>query len=287
MPTPHRNAADRVLRGRLKEPLRFQDLTERLALKLSALPDYAGRAHFMPWHRLLGTPDFRGLTGVFSPLIHVAAEVTDARVEGHGNLEVRSATWLSKSVTADGRVQRLLREGTHEVFGPGGVRCGTLRFVNAFTRYDADPARRRVTELPPEWGLGATPSRIATGVPDVASLLPVSRRADIADGAPHVWHYGHTDANRHVNSVAYLRAMEEFVADGLLARGLDVSRLYFAATRIVYRKPCFNGEGFRRVAWFQGEAPLVVAGAFCRTDDPPDAPPAVAVELTLRPCAEV
>jgi len=275
--------ADRVLRVCVKEPLRFQDLTERLALKLSALPDYAGRAHFMPWHRLLGTPDFRNLTGVFSPLVHVAAEVTDAPVDGHGSLEVRGMTQLSKVLDADGGVRRLLREGVHELFGPGGVRCGRVRFVNAFTRYDSDPVRRRVTELPPEWKLGAVPSRIATDVPEIGALVPVGRRPDFTDATPHAWHYGHTDANRHVNGIAYLCAMENFVADGLLARGVDLGRLYFAATRIVYRKPCFAGEGFRRVAWFQGEAPLVVTGAFFKVDDPEHAPPAVAVELTLRP----
>jgi hypothetical protein len=274
---------DRVLRVRVKEPLRFQDLTERLALKLSALPDYAGRAHFMPWHRLLGTPDFQGLTGVFSPLVHVAAEVTDAPVAGHGSLEVRGATRLAKMVDDAGRVRRLLREGTHELHGPGGVPCGRVRFVNAFTRYDPDPVRRRVLEFPPEWKLGGLPARIAPDVPDIGTLIPAGRRPDFADAAPHAWHYGHTDANRHVNGIAYLRVMEDFVADSLLARGVDLSRLYFAATRIVYRKPCFTGEGFRRVAWYQGEAPLVVAGAFFKTADPPDAPPAVAVELTLRP----
>ena len=283
MPRLPRNPADRVLRVRLKEPLRFQDLTERLALKLSALPDYAGRAHFMPWHRLLGTPDFRGLTGVFSPLIHVAVEATDARVDGHGHLEIRGVTMLSKTLDGSGGIRRLLREGTHEMFGPGGVLCGRVRFVNAFTRYDPDPARRRVLELPPEWKLGAAPSRVATDVPDLATLLPAGRRPDFADPTPHVWHYGHSDANRHVNGIAYLRSMEEFVADGLLARGVDLSRLYCAATRVVYRKPCFTGEGFRRVAWFQGEAPLVVVGAFHKLDDPPDAAAAVAVELTLRP----
>ena len=43
----------------------------------------------------------------------------------------------------------------------------------------------------------------------------------------------------------------------------------------------FRGEGYRREAWFRGEAPLVIAGAFRKIGDPPDARPAVAVELTL------
>jgi hypothetical protein len=63
--------------------------------------------------------------------------------------------------------------------------------------------------------------------------------------------------------------------------GHDLRRLFFSRARIVYRKPCFRGEGYRREAWFQGEAPLAVAGAFRKADDPPEARPAVAVELTL------
>ena len=71
------------------------------------------------------------------------------------------------------------------------------------------------------------------------------------------------------------------MADALHAAGHDLRRLYFARARIVYRKPCFRGEGYRRVAWLRGETALVVAGAFRKATDPPDARPAVAVELTM------
>ena len=40
-------------------------------------------------------------------------------------------------------------------------------------------------------------------------------------------------------------------------------------------------KGYRRAAWFRGAAPLVVSGAFFKDSDPPEARPAVAVELTL------
>src|SRR2546428_8396 len=65
------------------------------------------------------------------------------------------------------------------------------------------------------------------------------------------------------------------------AGGHALAGLYFARAGIVYRKPCFRGEGYRRLAWFRGEAPLVIAGAFVKADDPPHARPAVAVELTV------
>ena len=79
----------------------------------------------------------------------------------------------------------------------------------------------------------------------------------------------------------YLRSMEDFVSCALAARGHDLRTLFPARARILYRKPCFRGEGYRRVAWFRGEAPLLVAGAFRKAADPPERPPAVAIELTF------
>lgn len=282
MPRSSSNPADRVVRARIREPIQFQHLSERMALKLSSVMDYTARSHFQPWHRILGTPDFVTLTGVFSPLVFVGVEVSDARVDGGAKVEVRGETYLARTLDAQGNLRHLIREGRHVLYGPDGTRLGNARLVNAFTRYDSDPVRRRVTELPPEWKMGTVPSRVVRDVPTVDTIVPRGRRPDFADTTPHVWHYGHTDANRHVNSMEYLRVAESFVADGLLARGLDVKRLFFARAGIVYRKPCFAGEGYRCEAWFQGEAPLVVAVAIHKADDAPGRPPAAAVELELR-----
>jgi hypothetical protein len=151
--------------------------------------------------------------------------------------------------------------------------------VNVFTRYDPDPARRRVTELPAELGLGASPSR-EINIPVVESMADFACKPDFADSESHVWHYGHTDPNRHVNGTAYLRAMEEFLADSLKRAGHDLARLYFARTRVIYRKPCFRGEGYRRAAWLRSEAPLTLTGAFIKEGDPTGSP-TTAIELTL------
>ena len=40
-------------------------------------------------------------------------------------------------------------------------------------------------------------------------------------------------------------------------------------------------EAYRLVAWMRQEAPAIITGAFCKDGDPPDARPAVAIELTL------
>jgi len=275
-----RNPADLVLRARYRETVLFPDLTERLGLRLSSILTYTARAHFGLWHKRMGGPDFTNPSGVFTPLVAVELETTDVPVEPRQPFRVHGETYLGKTLDEHGAVRHLVREGRHTVHGPAGTVVARAKLSNVFTRYDPDPARRRMTELPPELRLGPAPSRVID-LPDVDALVPAGRRPDFVEHGERVWHYGQTDANRHVNGMEYLRSMELFVADALNAAGHDLGRLFFSRARIVYRKPCFRGEGYRRCAWFRGEAPLVIAGAFHKADDPPETRPAVVVELTM------
>jgi len=277
---PPRNPADLVLRARYREPIHFPDLTERLGLRLSAIMHYTARAHFGLWHRKVAGPDFTDPRGVFMPLVAIELETTDVPVDPRQSFRVHGETYLAKTVDEHGAVRQLVREGRHTVHDASGAVVARAKLTNMFTRYDRDPARRRVTELPRELGLGTAPSRV-TELLDIAALVPTGRRPDFVEQSERVWHYGQTDANRHVNGIEYLRSMELFVADALHAVGHDLRRLFFSRARIVYRKPCFRGEGYLRSAWFRGEAPLVVAGVFRKSADPPDGRPAVAVELTM------
>jgi len=275
-----KNPADIVLRARLRETVHFPDLTERMALRLSSIAAYTAQAHFGIWHRKLGSPDFTKPDAVFTPLVHVELEATDVRVDPREPFHVHGETFLAKTLDPDGAVRHLVREGRHTVLRPDGAVVARARLMNVFTRYDTDVARRRVTELPAEMNIGTVPSRV-TSLPDIETLVPAARRADFVEESSRVWHYGQTDANRHVNGMEYLRGMELYVADVLHAAGHDLRRLYFTRARIVYRKPCFRGEAYRRLAWFRGEAPLIMVGAFVKVDDGPDARPAAAVELEL------
>jgi hypothetical protein len=281
---PARNPADQVLRARLREPVHFPDLSERRALKLSAVLHYTSRAHFGLWHRRMGGPDFQRLTGVFTPLFFVDVAATDVSLNPALPLHVRGETFLARTLDHAGNIDHVIREGRHKVFthdeDGNEAEVASAHLVNVFTRYHPEPAGRRVTALPPEMGLGKFPARVSK-LPRLETLAPIGRQPDFAELDASVWHYGQTDANRHVNGMEYLRAMECYVADVLQRAGHDLRRLYFARARLIYRKPCFRGEGYRRVAWFRGEAPLMVTGAFVKEGDPPDARPAVAVELTL------
>jgi hypothetical protein len=279
MPTPRRNPADRVLRARIRQPLHFPDLSERLTMRISALERYVARAHFEPWHKLLGRPDFQGLTGVFSPLTYVELAVEDVPCTFDATLVVQGRGWMARTVDASGATRHLIRDGEHTVERADGALIGRARMVNTFTRYDPDPARRRVEDVIAALGFPAPPARVAE-VPTLHDLVPRDRAPDAVDPQTHVWHLGNTDANRHVNGMEYLRTLEHFLADVLFHAGHDLRTLWAARARIVFRKPCFRGEGYRRLAWMRSEAPLVLAGAIRKLGDDPEAPPAAAVEIT-------
>lgn len=278
-----RNPADRIVRARVREPIRFPDLTERRALKLAAIPQYVSRIHFGVWHRRMGRPNFEHATGVFTPLYYVELESTDVALDPMSALHIHGETYLAKTLDPSGATDHIVREGRHTLLtGDAGhpTTVGHARLINVYTRYDPDPARRRVTTLPPEMGLGVAPSRVSE-LPELDGLIPAGRRPDFAESGTHVWHYGQTDPNRHVNGMEYLRTMESYVGDVLHQAGHDLRQVFFSRARIVYRKPCFRGEGYRRVVWLRGEAPVVVAGGYFKDGDAPTAHPSVVVELTL------
>lgn len=271
---------DRIIRSRLREPVNFGDLTEHRTVRLSSIQHYTARAHFAPWHRVLGRPDFTGLTGLFTPLVYVELEVHETPLEMASKVAVIGETHLARTVDASGATRQLVREGRHRVETIDGRLVARARLVNVFTRYDPDPARRRVTEFPSEMGLGL-PSRVTT-FPSADELVPSHACAEDAETGSHVWHFGQTDPNRHVNGVEYLRVMEMYLADVVARRGGDLTRLYAARARMVYRKPCFRGEGYRRAAWFAGEAPLALVGAFYKTGDDAAARPTTVIEVAYR-----
>src|SRR4029453_2357401 len=154
-----RNPADLVLRARYRETIHFPDLTERLGLRLSSIVHYTARAHFGLWHKKVGGPDFTDPAGVFTPLVTVELETTDVPVDPRQAFRVHGETYLAKTVDEHGAVRQLVRVGRHTVHDVSGTVVARAKLTNVFTRYDPEPRRRRVTELPHELGLGAAPSR--------------------------------------------------------------------------------------------------------------------------------
>lgn len=282
MPKRSENRADRVVRTQMREPVSFQSLTENRTIKLSSVSEYTGRSHFAPWQRILaGMHDFEKMAGIFTPLVYVELETRDITCDPTVRVVIRGESFLGKALDESGAVRHIVREGDHSVTNAAGTELARARMLNVFTRYDPDPTKRRVTELPPELGLGSQPTKIIE-VPGLEAIVDLARKPDFVEVQSHVWHYGQTDPNRHVNGTAYLRTMEEHVADLLHDSGHDLKRLFAARARIVYRKPSFRGEPYRRAVWFRSEAPLALAGAFFTGGAGPSELPAVAVELTYQ-----
>jgi len=229
------NPADAAVSVRVVEPIHFPDLSERRALKLSAVHRYVARAHFGTWLARTGRPDFARLTGVFTPLVHVDFGVTDVPLEPSTRLRVAGRSRLARVLGRDGALRHIAREGSWTIRTSDGREVGRARLVNVFTRYDVDPARRRVTELPPELGLGLLPSNTIE-VPTLDDLVPPGRAAEAREEEPRVWHYGETDPNRHVNGMAYLRALEDYLAAPMIAdplRKFDICQVSDSAGAIV------------------------------------------------------
>ncbi|MFZ0658012.1 MAG: hypothetical protein WAM05_04800 [Candidatus Binataceae bacterium] len=281
MAKPLANPADRIMRTRMREPVHFQTLTENRSIKLASVSEYTGRSHFAPWQRILaGLHDFEKAAGIFTPLVYVELETRDLPCDPAARVTIRGQSFLGRSLDASGAVRHLVREGRHVILDAARAQLASARMLNVFTRYDPDPARRRVTSLPPELGLGAQPARIIE-IPGVDAIIDLARTPEFIETQTHAWHYGQTDPNRHINGTAYLRAMEEYVADLMPTAGHDLQRMFAARARIVYRKPSFRGEPYRRAVWLRSETPLALAGAFFSAGGPPSEAPAVAVELTF------
>ena len=148
------NPADQIFSAEASAPVDFSDLTERQSVKLGAMTRYVARSHFQTWEQLRRMPDFDALTGIFTPLVCLDIEVTDAKVRPGEVLTARGKSAFGKVLNGRGEVRQITRDGLHELFGAGGQNLGSVRFVNVFTRYEKDPAKRKVLEIPVELGVG-------------------------------------------------------------------------------------------------------------------------------------
>ena len=175
---PARNPADIVLRARYRQTVLFPDLTERLALRLSSIVTYTARAHFGAVAPEDGRPRFhqpdRGLH---------AAGGRGARGDRRARRAAGSPSWCAarpispRSSIAPGDVRHLVREGRHTVLDPAARWWRGRSLVNVFTRYDPDPARRRVTDAAAASSGWARRRRVSPSCSTVDALVPAGRRA--------------------------------------------------------------------------------------------------------------
>jgi hypothetical protein len=128
--------------------------------------------------------------------------------------------------------------------------AGRVYAEHVLTRPFAPPEERRVMSLDfpgaPEVTAARPPSPaldVIASLPEGAKPLEPARRAD---PTPLVFGLMHTDSNKHVNSLVYLRVFEEAALRrfAALGQGLEVIG---ETIDIAYRKPCFAGQTMRVV----------------------------------------
>lgn len=252
-----------------------------------------GRPHYTLWAREIGGAHFKERTGQFFPIYYLDVRVTDVPVESREPLRVDVRIQLGKHLAPDGSVDRLISEAWTEVTSTAAdgrrLHHGSTHKQAAFTRPDPDPARRRVRVLHPSLGLGALPSRHIRpfGEADLIGAPEGFAAAEtFADREAHCWSYQQTDPNGHIHAMDYVRVMEAFVADALARRGAPADR-FFARARVLFRRPCFTGEWYRRaVRRFAGPGGEdLVIGTIVPVpgpDSPPAGRPATVVQLLAR-----
>ena len=123
--------------------------------------------------------------------------------------------------------------------------AGRVFAEQIFTRPLAPAGQRRVTSFDfagapevTETRPSPPPFESVASLPDGATPLEAAPRVD---PVPIVFGVFHTDSNMHVNSLAYLRVLEE----AALRRFVELGRGSMVLGRdidIAYRKPCFAGQ---------------------------------------------
>jgi hypothetical protein len=287
--------ADTEFRGSFREPPYFEDLSERSAVKLTSMLRLTGRPHYTLWAQEIGGAHFKERTGQFFPIYYLDVEVTDTPIETREPVEVGVRIRLGKHLDADGRVERLISEAHTEAWCTGTdgrrLRIGGTHKQAVFTSPHAPPGERRVRILHPSLGLGDLPERNIRPM-TMEDLLALPADAGTgepcADAEAHVWSYQQTDPNGHVHAMDYVRVLEVFGADQLARRGRAPRDYFFARAQVLFRRPCFTGEWYRRSALryrtTDGEDVLVGRIDPVATPDAraPSGPPATVVRLRTK-----
>jgi hypothetical protein len=246
---------DGAPRAHAAVPLRFEDVTQDGRLVLEALPTAVVAT---VWRALLADAEaVRALRmhGIAPILARLRMEGGPGPFSAHAAVEAEGAYRYARA--CDGRIMldmtATLYAPTGRTYGAVGtpgerVVAGRLFAEHVLTRLFAAEGERRVRDLDFPGAPLLVESREA--LPPFESIATVPAEATPLepemhpDPVPLVFGLLHTDSNRHVNSLAYLRVFEEaalrrFVALGrrgaVLARSVDIA----------YRKPCFAGQSVR------------------------------------------
>jgi hypothetical protein len=270
-----------IPRARAGVPVRFEDVTQDGRFVLEALPNAVGPAI---WQAIIQKdPGFIALfnNGLLPMLTRFELEGTAGPFSAHATVEAEGACCIVR--TEEGPEVRFVLEMWADLYAPigrtyGSARrqgeralAGRMRAEQTFTRPFAPPGERRVTSLDFPGAAPVHSSRPPSPPGETVASLPSGATplepAPAVDPFPVVFGLVHTDSNRHINSLAYLRMFEEAALRRFAELGKTSSWLG-RSLEIVYRRPCFAGQSMRVVQQaFEQDGKLGIAATLVGAED--------------------
>lgn len=145
------------------------------------------------------------------------------------------------------------------------VEAGRAQVLHVLTRPTAPPDERRVERVP-EALTGLREHEWNEPLPSLDMLEGPGEGWELASSAEHrdIWGMPNTDINQHVNVLEYVMTFENQVTRQLWEADLPVVGHRLQRSRLLFRKPCFPGEGFvvRSDLYCRGPQTLLIAGLY-------------------------
>ena len=240
--------------GRLT--LRYEDVAQDGRLQPTAMPAALAQVF---WQRAAVRDGLRAQldgSGVMPILARLCCEVGPGPIAADHPLTAHCRYDLAHQRDGAEVVRLLLRiwldlrgprapaRGTPPAGAGEVVAAGALYAEHVFTRPFAAAGQRRVTQLPAgRWPPVPTERAEWLAAPALRQpgLQEVAQGAWTCDAAPVVFGLGDTDANRHVNSLVYLRVCYAAALRALVRHG-SPAPLTLQYQELRFRKPCFAGD---------------------------------------------
>jgi acyl-CoA thioesterase FadM len=265
--------------------LRFEDVAQDGRIVLEALP----HALQPIWKLLAREPSFPAFQqqGITPILTHLVLEGTAGPFSASGPATAEACYQIAQSEggaihldmwsTLSAVPRRSPDPGAPDGAATSPGVAGRIFAQHTFTRPFAPPGQRRVVAFDFDGAPEVRERRVA--LPGYEALVTLSdrsqplERALQIDGAIVTFGIVHTDSNRHVNSLAYLRIFEEAALRRFVALGRG-SNVLGRRLEIAYRKPCFAGQRARlALQAFEGDGALGVVGVLVDESQGQRSPP--------------
>ncbi|MEW6778324.1 MAG: hypothetical protein AB1405_18645, partial [Bdellovibrionota bacterium] len=236
MSTPALKDPDAIFEANGQQPLSFEDLTERAAVKLTSLLRLVARTNWPLFQENIIPNEQRTKTGLTAIIYRMELESTGNSVDltKPAKVDVK----ISLAHAGEGKDRRIISVSDIGLWGNAirennYVLAARVYIHHVFTRPFGPPENRRVTELEAPLGFSKPfPDRKIDFLRPEDLLSPPEGlkplHSDLSDGEPHVWAYELTDLNQHVHAMDYVGTGITFAADQMARVGHPPGDYYFS-----------------------------------------------------------